>query len=121
MGVGAVAEGRAAQPFLPSLVGAAEAPEPQVNRTPIWVCLVPSLVLLLLSSCATRTEVALRERAQRAEARVVEAERYIAGVQDDNAMLQKALIEQANYIRQLERGAIWQANEMARIVDTCEL
>lgn len=84
---------------------------------------VPILVLaLMLGACVTNKDYeAMRERAQRAEARVAEAERYIAGVQDDNAMLQRNLIEQANYIYMLERGAVWQANEMARIVDTCEL
>ena len=86
---------------------------------------VRTLVLLaavLGGGCASQLKYEdMRERAQRAEARVAEAERYIAGVQDDNAMLQRSLIEQANYIYMLERGAVWQANEMARIVDTCSI
>ena len=108
--MGAVAEGRAAQPIVPSVVGAAEAPEPQVRG----VVALTTIVVALTTGCVTREEVKLRLRVQ-------ELEQFMAGAQDDNAMLQRALIEQAEYIYQLERGAMWQANEMARIVDTCEL
>lgn len=83
---------------------------------------VPILVLALLTGCVSNKDYeAMRERAQRAEAAYEQQVLFTQGAHDDNAMLQRAIIEQANYIRQLEAGAMWQANEMARIVDTCQL
>jgi hypothetical protein len=80
------------------------------------------LVLALLTGCVSSTQYEnMRERAQKAEALYEQQVLFTQGAHDDLAMLQRALIEQAAYINMLERGAMWQANEMARIVDTCEL
>lgn len=80
------------------------------------------ILALLLTGCVTPTQFEnMRERAQRAEAAYLQQVAFTQGHQDDNAMLQRVLIEQAEYIHMLERGAMWQANEMARIVDTCQL
>lgn len=86
-----------------------------------YIALSTLVWISCISGCATRTEVALRERAQRAEAEVLRLQMFIAGAQDDNAMLMKALAEQQGYIRALESGAQWQAQEMARIREFCEL
>jgi hypothetical protein len=69
---------------------------------------------ILIGGCATRREVELTLR-------VRELEQIVAGKDDDNAMLMRALAEQQGYIGELERGAMWQAGENARLRDTCEL
>lgn len=71
----------------------------------LWSC-----VALALAGCATSEEVALRMR-------VAELETYIAGAQDDNAMLMRALAEQQAYIGELERGAFMQAQIIAKFRD----
>ena len=65
---------------------------------------------LNLSGCATSEEVKLRMR-------VAELELLIAGKDDDNAMLMRALAEQQGYIGELERGSMWQAGQIARLRD----
>ena len=75
------------------------------------------VTLPLLSSCATRQDIAL----MRAEARIAELEKYIQGAQDDNAALQMYGIELQLELRRWQQGAEYQAQELARIRDTCEL
>lgn len=53
--------------------------------------------------------------------RVAELEQHIAGAQDDNAMLMRALAEQNGYIRELEMGAAMQAEYINRIRRNCDL
>lgn len=71
-------------------------------------------IIPLVSGCATSEEVRLRMRVQ-------ELEQALAGAQDDTGMVMKYAFEQDSYIRELESGAMWQAREMARLRDTCEM
>jgi hypothetical protein len=57
----------------------------------------------------------------RAEARIAELEKYIAGAHDDMGMLMNENIKLHMEIYSWQRGAEWQAREMARIRETCEL
>ena len=75
----------------------------------LWSC-----VALALAGCATSEEIKLRMR-------VAELEQHIAGAQDDNAMLMRALAEQQGYIRELEMGAAMQAEYINRIRRNCDL
>jgi uncharacterized coiled-coil protein SlyX len=77
--------------------------------------------LTILSGCATRTEVSLRERAQQAEARVKELEQIVANKDDDLGYLMLHIAKQESYIGELQRGAMWQAGEMARLRNNCDL
>ena len=71
----------------------------------------------LVSSCATRTDIAL----MRAEKRIEELEKFIAGAHDDmGALMMDNIVLQAE-VRAWQQGAEWQAREMARIRETCEL
>ena len=79
-----------------------------------------ALILLtfpLLASCATRTEIQL----MRAEARIVELEKYIAGAHDDIGMLMNDNIRLQGEVMAWQRGAEHQARDMMRIRETCEL
>ena len=76
--------------------------------------LVIPAMLLLLGGCATSEEVKLRMRVQ-------ELEQALAGAQDDAGMLMRYAFELDQRARELENGAMWQAGEMARIRETCEL
>ena len=73
--------------------------------------------LLPLTSCATRTDLAL----MRAEARIAELEKYIAGAHDDMGLLMRSNIELQGEILMWQRGAEWQARQMAQIRETCQL
>jgi len=56
----------------------------------------------------------MRERAQVAEKELERAQFYIAGVQDDNAALQK-------YVIGLQGGLMEQAVEMAKLRTACDI
>lgn len=56
----------------------------------------------------------MRHRAEHAEAELEKAHRHIAGVQDDNAQLQRDLIN-------LEMGMMIQAKQFSDIAQGCDL
>lgn len=73
-----------------------------------------AVVLTTIAGCASSDEIRLRMR-------VAELEQHLANAQDDNAALQMYAIGLTDEIRAWQRGAEWQAREMARIRETCEL
>lgn len=78
--------------------------------------------LVVFSGCCSLKEYEdLREELADTKAALARQTEFTAGAHDDAAMLQSYAIELQVYIRQLESGAMWQAYEMARIVDTCEI
>lgn len=64
----------------------------------------------LLSSCATSEEVRLRMRVQ-------ELEQIVANKDDDLNYLMTAIAKQQSYIGELERGAMMQAQAIAKFRD----
>ena len=76
------------------------------------------LTLPLLASCATRSEVAL----VRAEARIAELEKHLAGAHDDMGMLMAENIALQSEIRAWQYGAEAQARALARMRDgNCDI
>lgn len=78
------------------------------------VVIAATAAVFLTTGCATSEEIQLRMRVQ-------ELEQIVAGKDDDLGYLMRENIEQQAYIYALESGAVWQARQMARIRETCEL
>ena len=79
------------------------------------------LTIPLITCCATTRYEDMRHRAENAEAELIRAQMFIAGAHDDNAMLQKALIEQENALRALAGGMVIQADETAKLREACDI
>lgn len=77
---------------------------------------------LMLSACVSvpRYE-SMRHRAEAAEAETQKALTFLAGQQEDNAMLQRGMIEQEMALRSLQGGMIIQAAETAKMREACDL
>ena len=71
--------------------------------------------------CSLKSYEDMRERAQVAEKVVEQQQAYIAGVQDDNAMLQKYGIALQQEIQAWQMGAAMQAQALAKARENCEL
>ncbi len=78
--------------------------------------------VLVLSGCVSVTRYeSMRHRAEAAEGEVVQKEGFIAGAHDDNATLQRTLIEQEALLRSLAGGMAVQAAETAKIREGCDI
>lgn len=84
-----------------------------------------SLALILaaiLSACASPQRFeAMRHRAEAAEAETQKALMYLAGAHEDNAMLQKALIESEMELRRWQMGSMLQAVREAQLRESCDI
>ena len=76
---------------------------------------------LMAGCCSVAKYEDMRERAQTAEALVVEQQKFVAGVQDDNAMLQKYGIALQQESQAWQMGAAMQAEELAKARANCEI
>lgn len=84
-------------------------------------------VIHVLSACLVTGCVsvpryeAMRHRAEAAEAETEKALMYLAGQQEDNAMLQKALIESEMELRRWQMGSMLQADREADLRESCDI
>ena len=80
------------------------------------------LVVAFLAGCVHPAHYEnMRHRAEAAEAETQKALMFLAGAQQDNAMLQRALIEQEMALRSLAGGMQIQAAETAKLREGCDI
>lgn len=85
---------------------------------------IPLIVIVLAMSagcCSLKSYEDMRERAQVAEKALEEQQLFVAGCQDDNAMLQKYGIELGNELRRWQMGSVLQAMREAELRAACDV
>lgn len=80
------------------------------------------ILALTLAACASPARMEdMRERAEVAEADAAKTRDYLAGAHEDNAMLQRAIIEYEMALRSLQGGMVLQAMEAAKLREGCDI
>jgi hypothetical protein len=79
------------------------------------------LTIPLITCCATTRYEDLRHERDDLKAELEKAQMFIAGAQDDNAMLQREIIRREEFIMQQQGGLMLKALENAKLRNKCDI